>query len=464
MMRVLLFLIFAASATQTVSAAIVRVADGDCSGLSSAVATAAPSSGATTILLARNGTYSACSIAETSGNILIDGQGATFQFLTAHIPLGATLIIRNASITSLPSGATASFFCTSINDLGGIGGTAAGAICNEGGTLVLESVSVHDIDGTPFYGNTFGFPSVVNLYSFIFSDGTLILRNVTMANNKAGYAFVVSRVTELYNSTVTMSDSRPFLSAQPPGGNGQTSTVKISNSLFASKSAPACAIPAGAATITSAGGNVATEPSCGLATSTGDKIVGDAKVTAFGDHGGLVPTQAINGGSPAKGAGVAQYCEALDARGYTRSPHGCDAGAYEYGGGSGALTASGMNGFYYDPDANGHYVSLQRIHDNGDIAIVWSTFDANGNQAWVYGVGQVAGKRIHAAMSQNLGGVLQSGGAPAGSSVHPWGTVDIDLTNCALAQFSYASAVPGFGSGAFPLTRLAFVSDFGCSD
>ncbi len=123
-----------------------------------------------------------------------------------------------------------------------------------------------------------------------------------------------------------------------------------------------------------------------------------------------------------------------------------------------------MNGFYFDPDANGHYVSLQRIHDNGDIAIVWSTFDSNGNQAWVYGVGQLTDKRIHASMSQNIGGVLQVGGPPTGSTVRPWGTVDIDLTSCALAQFSYQSSLDGFGSGQFPLTRLAFVSDFGCSD
>jgi len=47
---------------------------------------------------------------------------------------------------------------------------------------------------------------------------------------------------------------------------------------------------------------------------------------------------------------------ALDAHSYTRSAKGCDAGAYEFGAGSGAL--NGMNGFYYDPDANGHYVSI----------------------------------------------------------------------------------------------------------
>jgi len=67
--------------------------------------------------------------------------------------------------------------------------------------------------------------------------------------------------------------------------------------------------------------------------------------------------------------------------------------------------------------------------------------------------------------SQNIGGILQ----PVVLRVArpPFirgGTVDIDLTSCTLAQFSYASTLDGFGSGTFPLTRLAFVSDFGCAE
>ena len=204
--------------------------------------------------------------------------------------------------------------------------------------------------------------------------------------------------------------------------------------------------------------------SCGFSTATNDVITQNAGLGTFDNHGGLVPTQALTYSSPARGVGVPLHCEAVDARGYKRSATGCDAGAYEYGGGAGALTANGMNGFYYDPDANGHYVSIQRIHDNGDIAILWNTFDQKGNQAWIYGVGQLSGQHIHADMSRNVGGVLQVGGPPTGSSVRAWGTVDIDLTSCLFAQFNYQSSVANFGSGQFPLTRLALVSDFGCSN
>ena len=178
---------------------------------------------------------------------------------------------------------------------------------------------------------------------------------------------------EIYNSTFTNLDLVDIPAPLNSAILFSTHPAKIANSLFAG-SMLACGGPA-----QSLGGNVLSEPDCGL--TANDKVVGNAILGTLDNHGGLIPTQAIAFGSPARGAGVAQYCEAVDARGYTRAPNGCDAGAYEYGGGAGALTAKGMNGFYYDPDANGHYVSIQRIHDNGDIVIVWNTFDQRGNQA-----------------------------------------------------------------------------------
>ena len=114
---------------------------------------------------------------------------------------------------------------------------------------------------------------------------------------------------------------------------------------------------------------------------------------------------------------------------------------------------------------NGHYVSLQRVHDNKDVMVFWDTFDNQGNQAWIFGVGTLTSDRhIHASMYRNLGGVLQPGGPATGAKASAWGTVDIDLTSCAAAQFNYQSSLPDFGSGQFPLTRLAFESAINCGD
>jgi len=474
--RIVLVLCLAFGGWQSGFAGVLRVADGDCGGLANAIATASANAGtSTTILLAREGTYPTCDLgvystsANFTANLVIDGQGALLQYVRLNVG-NASLTLKNLTIGAATTDSGGGVPCLLYGlTLNGLEVHTVAPICNSG-NLSLDTVTVQNLRLPEALASNIPIDGAIDDASVIANSGFLVLRNVTISNIKA--STLRSNILEnklggrleVYNSTFSNSqfgNTNGVVISSVPFGNDPLvmQTTEIANSLFAGNSVPACD-QAGS----SFGGNVGTDAICGFSAATDDKIVADAGLGSFGDHGGLIPTQAISAGSPARGAGVARYCEGLDARGYTRSPHGCDAGAYEYGGGSGALTASGLNGFYYDPDANGHYVSLQRIHDNGDIAIVWSTFDSNGNQAWVYGVGQLAGKRIHAAMSQNLGGVLQPGGAPTGSSVHAWGTVDIDLTSCALAQFSYASNVPGFGSGTFPLTRLAFVSDFGCSE
>jgi hypothetical protein len=460
---------------QAAVAGVVRVADGDCAGLSAAVAAGSASSAPpATILLARNGNYSGCAIAPFSGVVEIDGQGSRMQGFSAcaTAPLvvngvgpRTSISLRNMTIspstdpTAQPTclvstiGMFASFLITSTLHAGPYS------------ALSLESVTLQGFAHTTFPGQ---FDEGI-----IVSEGSLTLRNVT-ATQISDTLINSSGTLEIYNSTFAhnaplnpySTETLPLLSSYPIGGSSDPFRVTIANSLFAGNTGPVCA--AGDAISfgrgSSLGGNVSDANICGLSAASGDKIVQSASLGTFGDNGGLVPTQAINGGGPAQGAGVAKYCEALDARGYTRAPNGCDAGAYEAGGGSGALTANGMNGVYYDPAANGHYVTLQRVHDNGDIVVVWNTFDNKGNQAWVYGVGQLSGKRIHVAASQNIGGILQLGGAPIGSTVRNWGTLDVDLNTCASAQLSYASTLDGFGSGTFPLTRLTVTQDFGCRD
>ena len=140
----------------------------------------------------------------------------------------------------------------------------------------------------------------------------------------------------------------------------------------------------------------------------------------------------------------------------------CDAGA-ELGGGRGLLSQGGMSGLFFDASADGHYVTVQRL-DWGTALVVWNTFDKSGQPAWIYSIGSVDGNHVHAQAAQNLGGVLQPGGAPTGSHGMAWGSIDIDLTDCFNATFRYDSPLPNFGSGQFPLNRLAFLGDLDCSN
>ncbi|MBS0514969.1 MAG: hypothetical protein JSS16_05825 [Proteobacteria bacterium] len=320
-------------------------------------------------------------------------------------------------------------------------GSVPSGLFRNGGALYLENVTV--------FGNSLG----TTLRSFAPADVTL--RNTTWIGASLTGTFTA------YNSTFVDSS----LTMGPCGMNPMICNgITLSNSLLSSNKQ--ICFQTNGTPLTSFGGNVLTDPGCGPSASTGDKVVSDMGLPAPADHGGLVPTVQIDYASPAYRAGVAQYCEATDARGVTRNAVNCDAGAYEFGGGVGLVTANGMNGLYYVPGiANGHYVSLRRIHDNKDVMVFWTTFDNNGNQAWIYGVGTLTSDRhIHAQMARNTGGVLQPGGAPTGAKASPWGTVDIDLTSCAAAQFNYQSDLPEFGSGQFPLSRLAFESAIDCGD
>lgn len=436
MLRFILLLSLIFAVDQAATAAVVRVADGDCTALQNAVAQAAVSP--TTVLLARNGNYlsfSGCGISLQKGNLTVEGNGSTVTSReicalgsAIEVGIGASLTVRNLQLSDQTE------TCMS----------APSPRIHNAGTLSLENVTV--------FGNG---PTNTTFSSFLDIPNVgpnTSMRNTTWINAALSGSF------EVYNSTFVNSTLEAGASSV-----GFHSTVSLSNSLLFS-TRKIC--PFDGNLIVSQGGNVASDSSCGLSSSAGDKIVSNLSLPAAGSNGGLVPTVQIGYDSPARHAGVAQYCEATDARGVTRNAANCDAGAYETGGGLGQLTQNGMNGLYYVPGiANGHYVSLQRVHDNKDVMVFWDTFDNQGNQAWIFGVGTLTSDRhIHASMYRNLGGVLQPGGPATGAKASAWGTVDIDLTSCAAAQFNYQSSLPDFGSGQFPLTRLAFESAINCGD
>ncbi|MFT3792192.1 MAG: choice-of-anchor Q domain-containing protein [Rudaea sp.] len=473
MLRFVLLMSLVFGVCQTAVAGIVRVADGDCTALSKAVSDAGTSAQSVSITLARAGTYSSCDISLATGSVDIDAQGATLQALTAMIALPATLSIRNAILTGASPGTKVNSHCAYPIDMGTI--YAGEVICNLG-TLMLDHITVQNWSSEQNC-TTEGFSGFCVVDAWVSSSGFAVLRNVTQtgftsAPNTLGITFIAnSGNLEIYNSTFSNASSSGWVITSYTNQTDSSAALKIANSLFVGGDGAALCLPVGPATslggsVTSLGGNVATDSSCGLSAANGDKIDTSLSLPAAADHGGLVPTVQIGYGNPAYRAGVAQYCEATDARGVVRNAANCDAGAYESGGGLGLVTENGMNGLYYVPGiANGHYVSVQRIHDNSDVMVFWNTFDRNGNQAWLYGVGTLTSDRhIHAQMARNTGGVLQPGGAPTGAKSSSWGTVDIDVSNCSAAQFAYQSNLPEFGSGQFPLTRLAFESAINCGD
>lgn len=139
----------------------------------------------------------------------------------------------------------------------------------------------------------------------------------------------------------------------------------------------------------------------------------------------------------------------------------CDRGAVELA--PIALAEGGINGLYYNPDEDGHYLTIQQTRNT--TLVIWNTFDAQGNPAWIFGTGTlVAGRSVIAEAFINRATGLAPGGNISGLEVEPWGSFELDMTSCTDGMFSYRSNLPEFGTGQFAIQRLSVVKQLGCID
>jgi len=439
---------------------VVRIADGDCAALATASASPAGKE-PSLIILARNGHYVGCML-EMTGTIVIDGAGANlpaeqmdsqgnFTGFGIHVAQGGSLTLRNLNMIGTTQTSSSDPKSASIRVQGPKPSIAIGSdpkIFVEG-NLVLDSVSIAfnttDIIPTPEGG-------VFVEGGGLFYGGNITLRNVTITANigQEGYIplFAGTPIVTISHSTIANNQNIVF-----NAGN-----ISIGNSIITGNTHTCSS----GVHLTSLGGNVTDDASCGLA-GTNDRVVSNASLLELDTHGGVVKNVALRNDSPAIGNAVVSNCEATDSRGFSRGQTACDSGAYEFGGDSGQISKTGMSGLFYNPANDGHYVTIQRLHDDTAL-VIWNTFDENGVPAWLYGVGAVSGQSIHVGqVGRNSGGKLLPGGDVVGSHAALWGTIDVSLSDCYNAKLNYNSTDPNFGSGSTPLTRLAFLDGVNCA-
>lgn len=133
-----------------------------------------------------------------------------------------------------------------------------------------------------------------------------------------------------------------------------------------------------------------------------------------------------------------------------------------------ALSDGGITGLYFNPEDDGHYISILQTKYN--TLVIWNTFDIDGNQAWIYGVGQLEDGRIVAAESYINRSLGLSHGNLSGLQVQPWGTLEVRMDSCLEGTVHYETRLPEFGAdqypvrGEFPIERLAYSKQLGCSE
>ena len=139
----------------------------------------------------------------------------------------------------------------------------------------------------------------------------------------------------------------------------------------------------------------------------------------------------------------------------------CDMGAVELQ--PVHLVNGGINGVYFNPDADGHYISI--IDNPYNTLIMWNSFDQDGNQYFVHGTGElVQGRSVVADAYINVSGSTSPEGEIVPAQELHWGTLEVDMTSCNEGTLAFSSDFPEVGSGQVRLERLVFVKQLGCVD
>jgi len=124
---------------------------------------------------------------------------------------------------------------------------------------------------------------------------------------------------------------------------------------------------------------------------------------------------------------------------------------------------AGQSGTWFDPAHDGEGYTVQWLDDN-QVLVMWFSYDPQGNQYWMLGMGTLVDGKII------LPEVLATRGARFGQAFDPeaverfeWGAIEMDL-GCQSGSADYQSVLPEFGNGSFELDRLTFLAGLECED
>lgn len=128
---------------------------------------------------------------------------------------------------------------------------------------------------------------------------------------------------------------------------------------------------------------------------------------------------------------------------------------------SGARAFSGLrarSGAWYVPTRSGEGWIVEELAD-GHTGVYWFTYDPNGRQAWMIGLGRRNGDRLQIDEVWIAGGTrFGSAFDPAAVELRPWGRMTLRFSGCNTLDVDYSAHDPAYGAAnrrAQRLTRLA---------
>lgn len=123
---------------------------------------------------------------------------------------------------------------------------------------------------------------------------------------------------------------------------------------------------------------------------------------------------------------------------------------------------AGLSGSYFLPARDGEGVVVQWL-PNGQVLVIFFTYDLNNDQQWVIGIGQSDGFSVTMdALYASSNTVWGSDFDPDDVVLSPWGTFELTWTECGGVQFGYNSTVSGYGSATRQYIRLSTLWETNC--
>lgn len=434
------------------NAAVFNIADGDYVALRQAAREAASNNEDDTIVLAPGGRYrpgGTLSLETVQGKLTIYGRGATIDGGIAEpdrllsVGNGGELTVTDLNVFNVKYETNESSY-------------RGGVLVNRG-TTKLRNLTIANTTITAASGNVLG-GAVANM-------GDLTLNNVTLSGNHiagrgSGSGLHNAGSALLSNTTVAKNAADQGVGAGLDSGNAQVTTLE--NTIIADNMPADCS-----GTLSSSGGNLDTDDSCGL-NHESDEPGAEAGLVSLGNNGGRISTHPLEADSPAMDAGIGARCTPMDARGVPRPESGndstgpaCDMGAHENWRGPFEFTDA-VTGSWFNPDQNGHGFMFEKLQD-GRLLITWFVFDQEGNRDWIQADGEIRDGIALMTAYQVHDGKFPPNFDPETASLNYWGTMSVVFLECDLAVVAWHSDTKGYSSGGIPLGRLTSVAGTSCN-